>query len=59
MAKSGCGDLRQQRAITLDDEEPRSFITRLFNSAPALLIVIKRLGFLAKLVAERFGDIAA
>ena len=39
MAKPG-GDLRQQLAIILEDEEPRSLVTRLVNSALALLIVV-------------------
>lgn len=40
MAKSGNGDLRQQLATIFEDEEPRSLITRLFNSALALLIIV-------------------
>lgn len=40
MAKSGKLDLRQQLATIFEDEEPRSLITRLFNSALALLIVV-------------------
>jgi voltage-gated potassium channel len=39
VAKPG-GDLRQQLAIILEDEEPRSLVTRLVNSALALLIVV-------------------
>ena len=39
-AKPGSGDLRQQLAMLLEDEEPRSIVTRLFNSALALLIVV-------------------
>jgi voltage-gated potassium channel len=39
VAKPG-GDLRQQLAIILEDEEPRSLVTRLLNSALALLIVV-------------------
>ena len=39
MAKPG-GDLRQQLAIILEDEEPRGLVTRLVNSALALLIVV-------------------
>jgi voltage-gated potassium channel len=40
VAKTGGGDLRQQLAIIFEDEEPRSLVTRLFNSALALLIVV-------------------
>lgn len=40
MAKPGSGDLRQQLAMLLEDEEPRSLVTRLFNWALALLIVV-------------------
>jgi voltage-gated potassium channel len=38
VAKSG--DLRQQLATIFEDEEPRGLVTRLFNSALALLIVV-------------------
>ncbi len=40
MAKPGGGDLRQYLAVIFEDEEPRSLVTRLFNSALALLIVV-------------------
>jgi hypothetical protein len=40
VAKSGNGDLRQQLATIFEDEGPRSLISRLFNSALALLIIV-------------------
>jgi voltage-gated potassium channel len=40
VAESDGGDLRQRLATIFEDEEPRSLVTRLFNSALALLIIV-------------------